>query len=55
MDKITKFYNKKTTNFDSSIWVKTIRYTYKNLDEFAYEMDRVSTEGYCETKVSSMS
>jgi len=55
MDKITKFYNQKTSVYDSSIWVKTIRYTDENLDEFAYEMDRVSTEGYCETKVNSMS
>lgn len=41
-----------TNNSDllpSSIWVKTIKYTDKKLNNLDYEMQFVSTEGYCET------
>jgi hypothetical protein len=32
----------------SSIWVKTIKYTDKKLNNLDYEMKFISTEGYCE-------
>jgi hypothetical protein len=45
---------KDLTYLNSSIWIKTIKYEYNNLDNLEYEMKFVSTKGYCEKEVESM-